>query len=81
MRVVAIRLLLEVILFAKLYLASDGSSFTSFSIYVQNRTSGFPSLNSQSVRVRAYHMGPFKHLSCHREAVVSQGYMSIMLSP
>ena len=60
MSVVAMRLMSEVILFAKLYLAYDGSSFTSVSTYLQNNSSVWPLVKPRCVSVTAYHIGPIK---------------------
>ena len=55
MRVVAIRLKMEIIQFVKLYHPSDGSSFTSVSTYLQNNSSGRPSFNPRGVRMTFSH--------------------------
>ena len=60
---------------------SDGSSITSVSINLQNKSSGCPSQNPQGVRLRVSHMGSIMPVSSHREAVVSQGSMVIMPLP
>ena len=56
MRVVAMRLKLEIILFRKLHHPSDGSSFTSVSTYFQKNSSGRPSSNTRCAKVRTYQM-------------------------
>lgn len=71
MKVVGMRLMMEVILLVKLFCQSDGSSFTPASTYLQNQRSVYPSSNSQGVRVRNYKMGLIMPISPHREVVVS----------
>lgn len=56
MRVVPMRLKLEIILFNKMYHPSYGSSFTSVSTYLQKNRSRWPSSNTWGMRVRASHM-------------------------
>ena len=80
MRVVAMRLKMEIILFPKLYHPPDETSYISVSTYLQN-SSVCQSFNPLSVRVRASHMGPIWPLSSHRELFVSQGLMGIMPLP
>lgn len=81
MRVVVMRLKMEIKMFIKLYQPSDGSSLTSASIYFQKSSSGFQSFSTHGVRVRASHMGPITHLYSHREAVVLQGSMGVLPLP
>ena len=82
MRVVAMRLMMEVILFIKLYLALDGLSFRSVSTHLQNNSSGWPLMYLQYVRVRAYNMRPIKLLYSHRGCCVTRfnGHQSIPMA-
>lgn len=82
MRVVMMRLKMEIVLFVKLYHSSDGSSFTSVSTYLQNNISGCLSSNPWGVSVSASHMGPIMPLSSHRVFCVTRldGHHSIALA-
>ena len=73
MRVVAIRLNLEIVVIIKLYHPSDESSFSSVSTYLQNYWSSSPSSNHRAVKVRASQMRSNTHLCSHSVAIVSQG--------
>ena len=81
MRVVAMRLKMELILFLKLYHPHDGTSFTLVSTYLQNHGSGCPSYNPRVLRVRPSHMGKILPLYAQSEPVMSQGSMGIMPLP
>ena len=74
-RVVTMRLRMDMILLVKLYHPSDGSSFTSVSTYIQNNSSDFPSSIPSSGILRASHMPPNTHLSSSRVAFGPQGLM------
>ena len=78
MRVLTMRLKMEILLMVKLYCTSDGSSFTLVSTFLQNNSSGCPFSKPRGVRVRTSHMGPITHLYSQREAVVFQVSMGIM---
>ena len=62
MRVVAMSLQMEIIVFIQEDHPSDGSSFPSTSTYLQSKSSWCPSLNSQGLRVRMSHIWPITHL-------------------
>ena len=64
-----------------MYHTSDGSSFTSISTYLQNKSSGCLSSKPQGVRVRASHMPSHKHLSSDRVTVRPQFSMGILPLP
>ena len=81
MKVVNIRLRLEIILIVEFYNTSDGSSFTSVSTYFQKKSSGCLSYNPRSVWMSAFYMGSKTHLSSQRETVVSQDSMGIIPLP
>ena len=78
MRVVAMRLKMEIIFFIKLYHPPDGWSLISVSAYLQNNFSVCWSSNPHIVRLRASHMLPYMYLSTHRLAVGAQGLIGIM---
>ena len=81
MRVVAMSLQMEIIVFIQEDHPSDGSSFPSTSTYLQSKSSWCPSLNSQGLRVRLSHIWPITHLFSHREVVWAQGSMGIISVP
>lgn len=81
MRVVALSLMLEIILFIKLPHISDGSFFTSVSTYLQNKNSYGPTPNPQYMRMRASEKGSNMPLCSHREPIVAQGSISVRASP
>ena len=81
MRVVAMSLQMEIIVFIQEDHPSDGSSFPSTSTYLQSKSSWCPSLNSQGWRVRISHIWPITHLYSHREVVWSKGSMGIVSVP
>ena len=73
MRVVAMRIKIEVIFFVKMCHPSDRTTFISVSTYLQNNSSGCPLSNSRGVRVRASHL-------CQYATLISQsGSCDIML--
>jgi len=65
MRVVAMSLQMEIIVFLQEDHPSDGSSFPSTSTYLQSKSSWCPSLNSQGLRVRMSHIWPITPLFSH----------------
>ena len=65
MRVVAMSLQMEIIVFIQEDHPSDGSSFPSTSTYLQSKSSWCPSLNSQGLRVRMSHIWPITPLFSH----------------
>ena len=69
MSMVAMRRMMEIILFIKLYHPCHGSSFTLVSTHLQIKSSKYPLYDPRGVRVRASHIGPNNYLSSHREAV------------
>ena len=81
MRVVAMSLQMEIILFIQEDHKSDGSPFPSTSTFLQSKISWCPSLNSQGLRVRMSHIWPITHLFSHREIVRAQGSMGIISVP
>ena len=81
MRVVAMSLQMEIIVFIQEDHPSDGSSFPSTSTDLQSKSSWCPSLNSQGLRVRMSHIWPITHLFSHRERVRAQGSMGILSVP
>ena len=81
MRVMTLRLKMEIPLMVESYHISDGSSFTQVSTSFQNNSSECPSSNPRGVRVRTSHMGPITHLYSHKEAVVLNGSMGIRTLP
>ena len=81
MRVVAMSLQREIIVFIQEDHPSDGSSFPSTSTDLQSKSSWCPSLNSQGLRVRLSHIWPSTHLLSHRERVRAQGSMGIISVP
>jgi len=81
MRVVAMSLQMEIIVFIQEDHPSGGSSFPSTSTYLQSKSSWCPSLNSQGLRVRMSHIWPITHLFSHRESVRAQGSMGIISVP
>ena len=81
MRVVAMSLQMEIIVFIQEEHPSDGSSFPSTSTLLQSKSSWCPSLNSQGLRLRMSHIWPITHLFSHREVVWSQGSMGIISVP
>ena len=81
MRVVAMSLQMEIIVFIQEDHPSDGSSFPSTSTDLQSKSSWCPSLNSQGLRVRLSHIWPSTHLFSHRERVRAQGSMGIISVP
>ena len=66
MRVVAMSLQMEIIVFIQKDHPSDGSSFPSTSTDPQSKSSGCPSSNSQGLRGRMSHIWPITHLFSHR---------------
>ena len=81
MRVVAMSLQMEIIVFLQEDHPSDGSNFPSTSTNLQSKSSWSPSLNSQGLRVRISHIWPITHLFSHRQVVRSQGSMGIISVP
>ena len=81
MRVVAMSLQMEIIVFIQEDHPSDGSSFPSTSTDLQSKSSWCPSLTSQGVRGRMSHIWPITHLFSHREIVQAQGSMGIISVP
>ena len=81
MRVVAMSLQMEIIVFIQEDHPSDGSSFPSTSTYLQSKSSWCPSLNSQGLRGRMSHIWPISQLFSHREVVWAQGSMGIISVP
>ena len=81
MRVLVMRLKMEIIPSVKFYHTSDESSFTSVSTNLQKNNSGCPSSNPLGVWVRTSHMGPIMHFYSHREAILFQGSMGFMPLP
>ena len=81
MRVVAMSLQMEIIVFIQEDHPSDGSSFPSTSTYLQSKSSWCPSLNSPVLRLRMSHIWPTTRLFSHREVVRAQGSMGIISVP
>ena len=81
MRVVAMSLQMEIIVFIQKDHPSDGSSFPSTSTDLQSKSSWCPSLNSQCLSGRMSHIWPISHLFSHREVVWAQGSMGIISVP
>ena len=81
MKVVAMRLKMDIIHFVKFYHPTNGSSLTSVSTYLQKNSSGFPLHKPRCVRLRDAHMGPNTPFSSQREAVVSQDFMGTIPLP
>jgi len=81
MRVVAMSLQMEIIVFIQEEHPSDGSSSPSTLIFLQSKSSWCPSLNSQCLRLRMSHIWPITHLFSHRESVRAQGSMGILSVP
>ena len=81
MRVLAMSLQMEIIVFIQEEHPSDGSSFPSTSTFLQSKSSWCPSLNSQGLRLRMSHIWPITHHFSHREVVWSQGSMGIISVP
>ena len=77
MRVVAFRLMMEIILFIKVCHQPDGSSFTSVSTYLQKNIPGCPTSKPWDVLRELSMWGP-AHPSSNREAVLPQGWMGII---
>jgi len=78
MRVVAMRLKMEIILVIKLYQISDGSPSISISTYLLNNSSGCLMNNPENVRVRDSQVGPNKSLNYHSEFDVLQDLIGTM---
>jgi len=76
MSMVAVRRMMEIILFIKLYHPCHGSSFTLVSTHLQIKSSKYPLYDPRGVRVRASHIGPNNYLSSHREAVCHKADLS-----
>ena len=70
MRVVAMTLQMEIIVFIQKDHPSDGSSFPSTSTDLQSKSSWCPSFNSQGLRGRLSHIWPITLLFSHREVVL-----------
>ena len=81
MRVVAMSLQMEIIVFIQEDHPSDGSSFPSTSTFLQSKSSWCPSWNSQGLRLRMSHIWPITHLFSHRDVVWSQGSKGIISVP
>ena len=83
MRMVAMRRLLERILFIQLSNTSNGSSFHFVSTYLQIMSSCCPTYNNRVLTVRAFHfpLGPISRLLSHRGSVVSQYLVRSMPLP
>ena len=77
MRVVAMRLKMEIILLVKLYYSSDGTAFRSVCTYLICKNSGCPSSNPRGVRLSCSHLLPNKQFPSHRVAVVKQCSMGL----
>ena len=58
MRVVAMRLKMEIIFFIPNYHPSDGAALESVSTYLETKSSGFPLSNLRAVRVQYSHQLP-----------------------
>ena len=80
-RVVAMRLQREIRVFIQEDHPSDGSSFPSTSTYLQSKSSWWPSLNSQGLRLRMSHLWPITHFIPQGEFVWAQGPMGIITVP
>ena len=81
MRVLAMSLQMEIIVFIQEDHPSGGSSFPSTSTDLQSKSTWCPSLNSQGLRGRMSHIWPITHLFSHREVVRAQGSMGIISVP
>ena len=77
MRVVTMRLKMEITLYVKFYHTSDGLAFISVSTFLQNKCSECPKSKPPGVRLRASHMGSITPLSPHKEAVVSMAQWAL----
>ena len=82
MIVVAMRLMMEIIQFIKLYQPPDVSSLKSLSTYLQNNSTGCPTLNPWNERVRDSHMGPSTPLLSQRvcSATRLDGHQAIAMN-
>ena len=78
MRVVIMRIRMEVIFFVKIYHTSDGKTFRSVPTYLQKNISDCASSNPRSVRAGASHDCQLTHTTSHRVAVVTLCFMSFM---
>ena len=75
------RLKMEIIFFVKMCHTSTGSSLTSVSTYLTNKSTGRQSLNLRGVGVRFSYMLLRKNLIYHRVVIWLQGFMGVMPLP
>ena len=81
MRIVAMRVKMEIIFFIQIYNPFDRTAFRSVSTYFETNSSGCTSSNPRGLRVRPSHLLPNTHLPSNILAVVTKGSMNIIPLP